>query len=130
MARVSATPDRSADGRLCDSGEVRHYFHPDIERIALPAVLFALSEETRLGFVVALADGAERTAGELGGDIAKSTVTHHLKILREAGLLRVRSEGTRCFNSLRLEDLESRFPGLLDHLLGHVDHEAPAKANG
>ncbi|MFF7257857.1 ArsR/SmtB family transcription factor [Streptomyces microflavus] len=109
---------------------MRHYFHPDIDRVALPAVLFALSDATRLGFVVALADGEERTAGELGGDIAKSTVTHHLKILREAGLLRVRSEGTRCFNSLRLEDLESRFPGLLDHLLGHLEQEVSSAASG
>ncbi|MEV4436011.1 helix-turn-helix domain-containing protein [Streptomyces sp. NPDC049555] len=97
---------------------MRHYFHPDIDAISLPAVLFALSDATRLGIAVALADGSERTAGELGSDIAKSTMTHHLKILREAGVLYVRSEGTRCYNSLRLTDLESRFPGLLRQLLG------------
>ncbi|MGW1865295.1 ArsR/SmtB family transcription factor [Streptomyces mauvecolor] len=97
---------------------MRRYFHPDPADVCLPEVLFALSDATRLGIAVALADGAERTAGELGGDIAKSTMTHHLKILREAGLLYVRSEGTRCYNSLRLAELETRFPGLLDQLLG------------
>ncbi|WP_280699177.1 helix-turn-helix domain-containing protein [Kitasatospora sp. GP82] len=96
---------------------MRRYFHPDPEDICLPEVLFALSDATRLGIAVDLSDGGERTAGELGGDIAKSTMTHHLKILREAGVLRVRSEGTRCYNSLRLADLESRFPGLVDQLL-------------
>ncbi|MCC3766904.1 helix-turn-helix transcriptional regulator [Streptomyces sp. UNOC14_S4] len=99
---------------------MRRYFHPDIADIDLPAVLFALSDATRLGIAVALADGSERTAGELGGGIAKSTMTHHLKILREAGMLFVRSEGTRCYNSLRLEELQSRFPGLLEQLLGHA----------
>ncbi|MCF2435272.1 helix-turn-helix domain-containing protein [Streptomyces thinghirensis] len=73
---------------------MRHYFHPEIEDVCLPDVLFALSDATRLGIAVALADGAERTAGELGGSLAKSTMTHHLKVLREAGTLRVRSEGT------------------------------------
>ncbi|GAA0328067.1 metalloregulator ArsR/SmtB family transcription factor [Streptomyces olivoreticuli] len=97
---------------------MRRYFHPEPENIHLPEVLFALSDATRLGIAVALSDGGERTAGELGGDIAKSTMTHHLKILREAGVLRVRSEGTRCFNSLRLEDLEALYPGLLGQLLG------------
>ncbi|MFI0975749.1 MULTISPECIES: ArsR/SmtB family transcription factor [unclassified Streptomyces] len=96
---------------------MRHYFHPEIEDVCLPDVLFALSDATRLGIAVALADGQERTAGELGGSIAKSTMTHHLKILREAGTLHVRSEGTRCYNSLRLAELEDRFPGLLDQLL-------------
>ncbi|MFV0130028.1 ArsR/SmtB family transcription factor [Streptomyces sp. HMX112] len=97
---------------------MRRYFHPATADICLPEVLFALSDATRLGIAVELSDGGERTAGELGGDIAKSTMTHHLKILREAGVLRVRSEGTRCYNSLRLDDLESRFPGLLGHILG------------
>ncbi|MFI5801524.1 ArsR/SmtB family transcription factor [Streptomyces sp. NPDC051561] len=99
---------------------MRHYFHPEIESICLPDVLFALSDPTRLGIAVALGDGQERTVGELGGSIAKSTMTHHLKILREAGTLRVRSEGTRCYNSLRLEELQARFPGLLDQLLGYA----------
>ncbi|MEE1753366.1 ArsR/SmtB family transcription factor [Streptomyces sp. SP18CS02] len=97
---------------------MRRYVHPDPADIRLPEVLFALSDATRLGIAVQLSDGGERTAGELGGDIAKSTMTHHLKILREAGVLYVRSEGTRCYNSLRLGDLEGRFPGLLDQVLG------------
>jgi DNA-binding transcriptional ArsR family regulator len=109
---------------------VRRYFHPDPGDIRLPAVLFALSDATRLGIMLALSDGKERTAGELGGDVAKSTMTHHLKILREAGVLRVRSEGTRCYNSLRMDDLESRYPGLLDHLLGSATRDGYGCADG
>lgn len=121
----------SEPGRVCDSWTVRRYFHPDTDDIRLPGVLFALSDATRIGIVVALSDGSERTAGDLGGDIAKSTMTHHLKILREAGVLRVRSEGTRCYNSLRLDDLEDRFPGLLKQVLSSAarDGYAPADAH-
>ncbi|MEU1287649.1 metalloregulator ArsR/SmtB family transcription factor [Kitasatospora sp. NPDC005856] len=107
---------------------MRRYFHPDPKDIRLPAVLFALSDATRLGIVLALSDGREHTAGELGGDIAKSTMTHHLKILRESGLLWVRSEGTRCFNSLRTADLEQRYPGLLGHLLGSATRDGYGSA--
>lgn len=113
---------------MCDSWRVRRYFHPDPKDIRLPAVLFALSDATRLGIVLALSDGKEHTAGELGGDIAKSTMTHHLKILRESGLLWVRSEGTRCFNSLRTAELEQRYPGLLDHLLGSAARDGYGSA--
>ncbi|MFJ7912823.1 ArsR/SmtB family transcription factor [Kitasatospora sp. NPDC096204] len=107
---------------------MRRYFHPDPKDIRLPAVLFALSDATRLGIVLTLSDGREHTAGELGGDIAKSTMTHHLKILREAGVLWVRSEGTRCYNSLRTADLEQRYPGLLDHLLGSATRDGYGSA--
>ncbi|MFD4659536.1 ArsR/SmtB family transcription factor [Kitasatospora sp. NPDC058444] len=112
---------------------MRRYFHPDPKDIRLPAVLFALSDATRLGIVLALSDGKEHTAGELGGDIAKSTMTHHLKILRESGLLWVRSEGTRCFNSLRTAELEQRYPGLLDQLLGSATRDgygSPGEPDG
>ncbi|MFC7304820.1 ArsR/SmtB family transcription factor [Streptomyces monticola] len=102
---------------------MRRYVHPETEDIELPGVLFALSDATRLGMVVELSDGVERTAGQLGGEIAKSTVAHHLKVLREAGVIFVRSEGPRCYNSLRTEDLEARFPGLLGHVLPLAERE-------
>ncbi len=42
-----------------------------------------------------------------------STCSYHLRLLREAGLTRTRAEGTQRFISLRRDDLEERFPGLL-----------------
>jgi len=89
----------------------------EVSKSALPGLLFALSDATRLSIVVTLSDGVERTLNELRGEHAKSTVSHHLKVLREAGAIRVRSEGVRCFNQLRCGDLETRFPGLMHFLI-------------
>lgn len=62
----------------------------------------------------------ELSVGEqLAGEVPKSTLSHHNKILRESGLTACRPEGTRCYISLRKDDLERRFPGLLDTLLSH-----------
>ncbi len=63
----------------------RDFTQPEIETVALHAVLFALSDPTRLAIARALADGEEHSAGDLAGDVPKSTMSHHLKILREAG---------------------------------------------
>ena len=49
--------------------------------------------------------------------VTKSTCTHHFKVLREAGVIRQRRSGTARLNTLRSEDLEARFPGLLDAIL-------------
>jgi DNA-binding transcriptional ArsR family regulator len=49
--------------------------------------------------------------------VAKSTLSHHLRVLRDAGITRTRQEGTRCFVMLRRDDLDARFPQLLDAVL-------------
>jgi DNA-binding transcriptional ArsR family regulator len=95
----------------------RSFTHPRAEELELPALLFALSDPTRLDIVAALADGAEHSAGELAGDIPKSTLSHHLRILREAGLTLTRPEGMRCRITLRRAELDRRFPGVLDAIL-------------
>jgi DNA-binding transcriptional ArsR family regulator len=55
----------------------------------------------------------ERTCGSFDLPVTKSTCTHHFKVLREAGVIHQRQEGTSRLNTLRREDLEARFPGLL-----------------
>ncbi|MGW8949484.1 ArsR/SmtB family transcription factor [Streptomyces sp. NPDC055709] len=90
---------------------------PDTSEITLPRVLAALSDPTRLGIVRLLADGRERGWGQLRAPMAKSTLSHHLKVLRDAGVTRTRQEGTRCFVALRREDLDARFPHLTTALL-------------
>lgn len=91
--------------------------HPDVGTVLITDVLSALADPLRLGIVRLLADGSERQWGELDAPVSNSTLSHHLKVLRSAGITRTRKEGTRCFVRLRRDDLDSRFPGLLDNVL-------------
>jgi DNA-binding transcriptional ArsR family regulator len=88
--------------------------HPDRDQIELAAVLHALSDPVRLQIVATVADGREWTCGSLELPVSKSTCTHHFRVLREAGVIRQRIVGTTKLNSLRREDLDELFPGLLD----------------
>lgn len=96
---------------------MRTLHHPALEDISLSAVLYALSDNYRLEIVRRLAVGGEQTCGALALPVAKSTLSHHFKVLRESGVIYSRTEGRECFNSLRQADLESRFPGLLAAVL-------------
>ncbi len=98
----------------------RNFPHPKLDEVELPDLLFALSDPTRLNIVAMLADGAEHSAREVAGAIPKSTMGHHLKILREAGLTRTEPEGMRCRITLRRAEVERRFPGMLDAILQHA----------
>lgn len=90
--------------------------HPD--EIDLAAVLHALSDPVRLGIVLDLrASGDERRCGSFEAPVTKSTLTHHFRVLREAGVISQRQEGTARLSKLRTEDLDARFPGLLDAVI-------------
>ncbi len=91
--------------------------HPGREQIELAAVLHALSDPVRLRIVAGLASEDKRTCKSFDLPVTKSTCTHHFRVLREAGVIRQRLEGTTRLNSLRREDLDERFPGLLDSVL-------------
>jgi DNA-binding transcriptional ArsR family regulator len=93
--------------------------HPRLDEIELTAVMHALSDPVRLRIVAELAaepDG-ERACGSFALPVTKSTCTHHFKVLREAGVIRTRVVGTTRLNSLRRDDLDARFPGLIDAVL-------------
>lgn len=92
--------------------------HPDRDQLELGAVLHALSDPVRLQIVAELAQGeVEYTCGSFELPVTKSTCTHHFKVLREAGVIKQRQQGTTRLNTLRRADLEARFPGLLDTVL-------------
>jgi DNA-binding transcriptional ArsR family regulator len=96
--------------------------HPDCEALELGAVLHALSDPVRLRIVAELAKSeAEYTCGSFALPVTKSTCTHHFKVLREAGLIQQRHQGTTRLNRLRRDDLETRFPGLLATILQSAD---------
>ncbi|MDA4136808.1 MAG: helix-turn-helix domain-containing protein [Thaumarchaeota archaeon] len=90
--------------------------HPETEAITLTGVLNALCDPARLQIVRSLQNGKERTCGEMG-QLTKSTMSHHFRVLREAGITRTRLEGTRRISTLREKDLNARFPGLLKAVL-------------
>ena len=101
--------------------EVPPLAHPETGELDLAAVLHALSDPMRLRIVADLAaSGGERTCNSFNLPIVKSTCTHHFKVLREAGVIRQQVVGTKRVNSLRRDDLESRFPGLLGAVLQGV----------
>jgi DNA-binding transcriptional ArsR family regulator len=97
------------------TGEITH---PKRAEIELEAVLHALSDPVRLTMVSAMAAEEEgQSCGSFEVPVTKSTCTHHFRVLREAGVIEQRQEGTAKINTLRREDLEARFPGLLDSVL-------------
>jgi DNA-binding transcriptional ArsR family regulator len=91
--------------------------HPAVDEIEIAAVLHALSDPLRLRIVAGLAAQDKRTCKSFDLPVTKSTCTHHFRVLREAGVIRQQLEGTTRLNSLRREDLDQRFPGLLDSVL-------------
>jgi DNA-binding transcriptional ArsR family regulator len=102
---------------------MKHARHPDVDEINLMDVMGALNDPIRVGLVRVLADGREQPWGKLRAPVAKSTLSHHLRVLHTAGITRGRQEGTRCFVTLRRDDLEARFPGLLDTVLDAARRE-------
>lgn len=96
---------------------MRLLYHPNKKDISLAGVLYAFGDPVRLEIVKQLAQKGELSCAALAMPVAKSTLSHHFKVLREAGVLHCRKEGTQHMNSLRREDLNDRFPGLLDTVL-------------
>ena len=96
---------------------MRYLPHPSRDQIELAAVLEALSDPTRLAIVVELAGQTEEWEARCGTFThlgSKTNLTYHFAKLRAAGVTHARAEGTSRFISLRRDDLDARFPGLLD----------------
>ncbi len=94
--------------------------HPDLDGVELTSVLFALSDPARLELIRLLAAEGAQTVAQCQvaePDVPKSTFSHHLKTLREAGLIRNDPSGRQRTISLRRAELDARFPGLLDSVL-------------
>lgn len=94
--------------------------HPDLVEVELPAVLFALSDPGRLEIIKGIAAEGPLTVAQCqaqGPEVPKSTFSHQLKTLREAGLIWNEPAGRQRTISLRREEIDQRFPGLLDAVL-------------
>lgn len=102
---------------------MKQYQHPTVDQITLTGVLHALSDPVRLNYVQCLAKlTSEQPCGTIPTPVAKSTMSHHLRVLREAGIIHIRTEGTQSLTSLRLHDLEAKFPGVVGSVLNAVNN--------
>ena len=89
------------------------YSHPVLREVAFSDVMQALSDPCRLAIVRALGEHGELACNEIALDVSKATRSHHFDVLRAAGLIYTRTEGTKCMTSIRETELNKRFPGLL-----------------
>lgn len=94
---------------------------PDLSDVSLESALQALADDTRLQIVRQLAESpAPCACGTFGVEVSKATRSHHFKTLREAGITNTEILGTKRLVSLRRDEFDARFPGLLDAVLAPV----------
>ncbi|MEV1007178.1 ArsR family transcriptional regulator [Streptomyces sp. NPDC049881] len=89
---------------------------PAVDDLRLETVMGALSDPLRLRIVRTLLlerEEFDHPCGWFGLDRPKSSLTHHFRALRDAGVLRQRQYGLERRSEVRIADLEARFPGLL-----------------
>ncbi len=90
------------------------YVHPARDDITLTGVLAALGDPTRLAIVRRLSqmpNGLSCSQACPTGEVPKSTLSNHYRVLRESGVVRMEKRGVENINTLRREDLDTRFPG-------------------
>lgn len=92
-------------------------YQPDKKDIQLTDVLAALSDPVRLQMVLEMHANGPAACTTFGPDLVKSTRSHHLKVLREAGVTQTKISGVERYVSLRYDCLNDRFPGLLESVL-------------
>ncbi len=94
---------------------------PSTADIDLVTVLRALADPVRLEVLREMASSTEPspcTAENYDVDVKAATLSHHFRVLREAGVTTTFVEGRRRWVEIRRADLDKRFPGLLDSILG------------
>jgi DNA-binding transcriptional ArsR family regulator len=103
------------------------FTHPNLNDVPLASVLHALSDPTRLAIVRRLDDDLGCKGAGLACNCAspeelpRATMSNHFNILRNAGLIESRKQGTMVINCLRRAEIDARFPGLLDAVLAAPD---------
>ena len=105
---------------------------PSRSEIQLPAVLHALGDPIRLEIVRQIDAEDKKECGTFNLEMPKSSLSHHFRVLREAGVIGTRPNGTALINWLRTDDLEALFPGLLSSVLQGIrkpSKRSPARRN-
>jgi DNA-binding transcriptional ArsR family regulator len=101
----------------------RAFNHPSSKDFTIDGVLHALSDPIRRAIVLKLmgCEGKEGMSCSKASctELSPSTISFHHKILRESGLIRSEKIGVEVINTVRSEELDKRFPGLLENILSH-----------
>lgn len=95
--------------------------HPPLEEVSFTEAMEALKDPQRLSVIATLARHPDLPCGNISIPVSKASASRHFKILRMAGLIHQRDEGTRRLNRLRSDEFEARFPGLLELALAEGD---------
>ena len=97
----------------------RPFLHPSTDDLKLESVLYALADPVRLEIVRRLVTGdcPLNCSTAAPAHLAKSTQSHHFQILREAGLIRSERRGTEVVNTVRCNEIEAKFPGVVSAIL-------------
>lgn len=101
-----------------ESSTMRPLFHPDIEDVPVEAILHALADPVRVALFIEVLNqegptNCTRLVSVIEKPIPKSTLSLHMRILREAGLIRSERKGVEMRNTSRYQEVEARYPGLL-----------------
>jgi len=99
---------------------LRELFHPNINQLNLSIILNALGDPIRLSIIKNLTNKSETTCSSCNINLTKPALSHHFKVLRESGLINVRIEGKQRFLSVRYDELEDRFPGVLSSIIKSI----------
>lgn len=112
--------------RLCQACAklplMKQPLHPTMNDVSLETLCYALGDATRLQIIANLHKGgkralicAEATAGI--AQLSSSTSSYHFRMLREGGIVHSVRKGKECYNTLRLDELEKKFPGVMKAVL-------------
>lgn len=102
--------------------------HPELADVSVLSVLHALSDRTRVAIVQELMAAEEMACGTFTVDVAASTLSHHFKVLREAGIIHQREAGRQRLTTLRLDELNARFPGLMQAVMAEFGPESAPRS--
>lgn len=107
----------------------RPFVHPQMSEVTLEGVLYALSDPVRLEIVRRLTTEAcgKNCQSVAPVDMARSSISHHFQILREAGLIRSERRGVEVVNTTRCTELAQRFPGLMPAILRAAEAAGTSK---
>jgi DNA-binding transcriptional ArsR family regulator len=115
MPAPAKTTTATTKAKAAGAARADRIHHPDVAALDLATIMRTLGDPLRLEIVRLLGEEREVLCGDLYERLGlpASTGSYHVRLLREAGVTRSRAAGTQRLISLRRDDLESRFPGLI-----------------